>query len=195
DTLLVAARNGDANAMGIVFEHFRPFLLQIANEELDPRLRQKAGGSDLVQKTFLEAGMSIQKFEGDTPESISAWLRQILLNNILSHRRTYLTQKRNIQREVLLTGDGSSAMRLEEMIASQSNDSDSIHSHESREIVAHAFSSLAEAHQQIIRYRSEQQLPFLEIAELMDRTPEAARKLWARAVEAFKLEIDKRKRP
>jgi RNA polymerase sigma-70 factor (ECF subfamily) len=192
DTLLDAARNGDADALGILFEQFRPFLLQIANEELNPRLRQKASGSDLVQKTLLEAGQSIERFDGSSREAVSAWLRQILINNISSHRRTFLTKKRDVQREVAFSGDGSCAMKLEELAASEVNDSDSIHSRETQSIVADAFACLSESHQQIIRYRSERNLSFAEIAKWMDRTPDAARKLWARAVEALKSEIDKR---
>lgn len=189
--LLQRAKDGDREALGQVFERFSPFLLQIANEELDPRLRQKAGGSDIVQQTLLEAGQSLVAFEGSSPDAFVAWLRRILLNNIANHRRFFQTEKRNVHREIQFGGDGSAARRLDEIVQVDMSKSDDLRKQEELEIVGRAFAMLGEDYQRVIRYRNEERKSFAEIGLLMDRSEDAARKLWARAVEALKTTIDK----
>ena len=189
--LLQRAKDGDREALGQVFERMSPFLLQIANEELDPRLRQKAGGSDIVQQTLLEAGQSLVAFEGSSPDAFVAWLRRILLNNIANHRRFFQTEKRNVHREIQFGGDGSAARRLDEIVQVDMSKSDDLRKQEELEIVGRAFAMLSEDYQRVIRCRNEEKKSFAEIGLLMDRSEDAARKLWARAVEALRTAIDK----
>ena len=98
--LLESARNGCASSLGELLEKYRPYLLQIANEQIAPNLRSKVGGSDLVQQSFLEAGAAIDRFRGNTSSEFGCWLREILLNNLSNTRRHYSTDKRQIAREV-----------------------------------------------------------------------------------------------
>lgn len=190
--LLLRAKAGDRAALGCLFERFGPFLLQIANEELDPRLRQKAGGSDLVQQTLLEAGQAIDRFQGATPDGFIAWLRRILLNNIANHRRHYHAGKRTVRREVQLSDDGSVAVKLDRLAHAVSSSSNHLCEQEKQSVVSQAFHSLPADYQLVISYRNETKRTFEEIGRLMDRSEDAARKLWARAIEALKTEIDLR---
>ncbi len=66
DALIEVARQGDPVALGRVLETFRDYLLLVANEELEPDLRAKLGGSDLVQETFLGAQRDLTSFRGKT---------------------------------------------------------------------------------------------------------------------------------
>jgi RNA polymerase sigma factor (sigma-70 family) len=52
-----------------------------------------------------------------------------------------------------------------------------------------ALARLPEAYRQVLRYRYDEGRPFEEIAQLLDRSPNAARKLWARAVEWLQQEL------
>lgn len=60
-----AARDGSLEALGRLLDNFRPYLLRLANAELDARLQAKLSGSDLVQKTFLEAQHLFERFHGN----------------------------------------------------------------------------------------------------------------------------------
>ena len=53
-----------------------------------------------------------------------------------------------------------------------------------------ALGRLPEDYRQVITLRYQEQLPFEEIGRLLQRSPEAARKLWARAVERLHEELD-----
>src|SRR6516164_8048548 len=100
---LSAARTGSAEALGEALEACRGYLLLIARRELGPDLQAKAGASDLVQQTFLEAQRDFAGFHGDTKAELLAWLRRLLLNNLANFARDYReTAKRHIGREVRL---------------------------------------------------------------------------------------------
>jgi DNA-directed RNA polymerase specialized sigma24 family protein len=85
--LLAEARAGSLRALGALFADFRSYLLTIADGEIDPALRIKSSGSDLVQEAFLEAQQILDRFTGDRPEEFRAWLRAILLNKAGDFRR------------------------------------------------------------------------------------------------------------
>ena len=53
-----------------------------------------------------------------------------------------------------------------------------------------ALGRLPEDYRRVITLRYQEQLPFEEIGRLLQRSPDAARKLWARAVERLHEELD-----
>src|SRR4029077_1387484 len=109
---LAEARAGAADSLEQRREACRGYLLSIAQQELDPQLRTKAGPSDLVQETFLKAHRHFAQFHGAVEEELLAWLRRMLLNNLTDFRRLYCeTQKRHAGREVALQTDDSSRGR------------------------------------------------------------------------------------
>src|SRR5690242_4317549 len=86
---LLAARRGSPEAVAWLLEHCRPYLLLVANEELDADLRPKLGASDVVQQSVIEAQRDFARFEGATREDLLAWLRRILRHNLADARRYY----------------------------------------------------------------------------------------------------------
>src|SRR5262245_33106202 len=106
---LPGARAGSAEALGRALEACRGYLLLVAQRELAPDLRTKAGASDLVQETFLEAQRDFARFHGDSEAELLAWLRRLLLNNLANFTRHYrATDKRRVALEVALGGADSS---------------------------------------------------------------------------------------
>jgi hypothetical protein len=67
---LRAARDGSEEALGRVPDRFRPYLLRIANDDLDSALRPKVGPSDLVQQSLLEAQLDFPAFAGASAEDL-----------------------------------------------------------------------------------------------------------------------------
>ena len=92
------AAAGSPEALGSLLEMCRPYLLGVGNQQLEMDLQAKAGASDLVQETFLEAQRDFRGFHGGNEAELLAWLRQILLNNFANLRRHYRdTDKRDLQ--------------------------------------------------------------------------------------------------
>ena len=187
---LAGARAGSREALGQVLETFRGYLLLVANRELDPELRAKGGASDLVQETFLEAQRDFGGFHGDSVEELRAWLRRLLLNNVANFTRQYRERaKREVGREIPLEVGGSSHERGAGLAADSLSPSGQAVAHEQAEALARAMERLPPDYRQVLALRHEEQLTFAQIGEQMQRTANAARMLWLRAVERLQKEM------
>jgi RNA polymerase sigma-70 factor, ECF subfamily len=188
---LPAARAGSREALGKVLEAARQYLLSIARQEFDPDLRAKNSPSDVVQETFVEAQRDFGRFQGNTEAELLAWLRQLLLHRVGKLRRRYRdTQKRQLAREVALGGDDSSSGLAGILAAGSLSPSGQAMENEQDEALQAALGRLPEDYRRVITLRYQEQLPFEEIGRLLERSPDAARKLWARAVERLLEELD-----
>jgi RNA polymerase sigma-70 factor (ECF subfamily) len=186
---LAEARAGDREALGQALEACRRYLLLVAEREIDADLRAKGGASDLVQETFLEAQRDFRGFAGTSEAELRAWLRRLLLNN-LSHftRRYRATGKRAVGREVGLQAEGSADTPLPEPAADTPSPSVEAMAHEQAVALRQALERLPEDYRQVIVLRYLEGRSFEEIGRLLNRSPDAARKLWARAMERFREE-------
>jgi len=101
------ARAGSAQALGQLLDGCRHYLLVAAARGFDPVLNPKAGPSDVVQQTFLEAQRDFERFTGDSEAELIAWLNCILVNNLRNLKRGYATAKRRYTRERPVTGGGA----------------------------------------------------------------------------------------
>lgn len=180
---LDAARQGSSDALGRVLDWCRPYLLQVANDNLGTDLRAKAGASDLVQETFLDAQRDFGTFRGLTEEGLRAWLRCILLHNLASLNRHYRhTDKRRLRREIALAnlpGEESIAPLMDR----EASPSSQMRARERDDALEEALAQLPPVHQQAIRLRNYERLSFAAAGERMGVSAAAARKLWGRAVE------------
>jgi RNA polymerase sigma-70 factor (ECF subfamily) len=188
--LLAAARAGSPEALGQVLETFRAYLLLVADRELDPEVRVKGGASDLVQDTFLEAQRDFERFQGTSAEELRAWLRRVLLNNVANFTRQFRQRaKRDVGREVSLEAGGSSHERGVGLAADTLSPSDEALAQEQAQALARAMERLPEDYRQVLGLRHEEQLTFEQIGQKMQRTANAARMLWLRAVERLQKEM------
>jgi RNA polymerase sigma-70 factor (ECF subfamily) len=188
---LAAARRGSSVALGQALETCRLYLLGIADEQLVADLRAKGGASDIVQQTFLEAQRDFAGFHGDSAEELRYWLRKLLLHNIADFTRRYRSAgKRQIAREVALARD-SSAESVEKVLPTDTP-TPSGRAIAREELVAlhRALDRLPDTYRKVITWRYLEEQPFEEIAKRLDRSENAVRKLWLRAVERLRGDMD-----
>jgi RNA polymerase sigma-70 factor (ECF subfamily) len=187
--LVAAARGGSRDALGRALEACRRYLLGVAEGELSPDLRSKGGASDLVQETFLEAQRDFGRFEGSSPEELRAWLRQVLLHNVGAFTRRYrATGKREIAREVGFGAD-SSLLGIQQVPAGSTLSPSGVAiEHERALALRRAVDRLPEEYRRVVILRFEDGLSFEEIGQITDRTADAARKVWSRAMERLGLD-------
>jgi RNA polymerase sigma-70 factor (ECF subfamily) len=180
--LIQSARHGSPAALGRLLEVYRPYLLLVANQELSPWLRAKAGASDLVQETFLQAQAHFDRFRGDGKGELLAWLRRILLNSAANLRRHYCgTDKRQLARELPLAD--SWAEGVPDVAAPGPSPSSLVAAREQDAGLRQSLARLPEGYRRVVMWRNYDRLPFDEIGRRLGRSAEAARKLWVRAVE------------
>jgi RNA polymerase sigma-70 factor (ECF subfamily) len=188
---LPEARAGSREALGRALEACRDYLLLVANRQLDPDLRAKGGASDLVQETFLEAQRDFSQFRGTSGGELLAWLRQMLLHNLGAFRRHYrYTGKRRVDREVSLTADGTSSGLSLEPAGDSNSPSGQAMELEETQAVQRALDRLPDDYRRVVVYRYREGRSFEEIAELMQRSANAVRKLWFRAVERLQQQME-----
>jgi len=160
--------------------------MAIANQELGDDLRAKGGASDVVQEAFLEAARDASHFTGKNRFEFRGWLRQILLHNILNFRRRYRdTTKRSTKREVSSDSSDVTANRP----AHDPTPSRVVMQAELVAAVQRAITALPSDYRTVIELRSLQRLTFEEIALRLDRSADAVRKLWCRAIEKLQDEL------
>jgi RNA polymerase sigma-70 factor (ECF subfamily) len=166
----------DGDDVGTLLHRFRPYLLAIARTELPRNL----AASDLVQDTLIRGVDGFAGFRGTTNGELARWLRQILQNQAAAVRRHQGRQKREdpVDRVQWVSRRSESATPSEVAM-----------SLEDRQRLEWALGRLAEDQRQAIHLRHRDDLSFREIGQRLDRSEEAARKLWARAVVQLQQEL------
>jgi RNA polymerase sigma-70 factor, ECF subfamily len=191
--LLVAARGGSREVLGNALEGCRRYLLAIAARELDPELHAKGGASDLVQETFLEAQRDFARFQGSSPDELRAWLRQVLLHNVGAFTRRFrATSKRAVGLEIAIQGGESALGADEPKAASNLSPSGIAIEQEQASTLKLALERLPDDYRRVVFLRFVEGRSFEEIGQLTDRSPDAARKVWARAMERLRREWETR---
>lgn len=178
-TLLTGVHGGDREALGAVLQAFRQYLTAVARRELGDDMRPKGGASDLVQETFLDAYRSIGSFHGRTEKELQAWLRTLLLNNLSNfHRRYRGTARRSVSREVSAEAPGG----LETWLADPQGPADPAETRDQLELLRGLIARLPADYNRVLTLWYEEKT-FEEIGPLMNRSTNAARMLWMRAVQ------------
>lgn len=176
--VLSAARRSD-HALADLLEEFRNSLRRLAEDGLDSDVRPKVGASDLVQQTLLEATKGFSAFRGESREQLQAWMRRILVRNLLNEVRKWRSTKmRSIDREVTLDVPGAVPLA-----SPDETPSCLVAAREQEMLLREALGRLTPDQQEVIRLRHFEQLGFEEIARRLNRRYSAARMLWYRAFE------------
>jgi RNA polymerase sigma-70 factor (ECF subfamily) len=188
--LLSAARGGDAGALGQLLNAYRPFLLAMATAQFDSDLKAKAGPSDVVQETFVDAQRDFPNFKSGTEAQFRIWLYTLLMNNLADLRKRYLrTAKRQVRRERPLNASDSKRLLHSLADADGRSPSNAAISREEHARINAALERLTPAYRQIIILRSKERRSFAHIAALIGKSPDAARMLWQRAIARLRREL------
>ena len=161
-----------------VLETCHRFLLRLACKEVPDHLLAKGGASDLVQQTFVTAIQRQHQFRGATLAELRGWLRSILRTEAALFRRKFNeTEARDVTREVLMKSLTDPGQLPPQILSDKTED---------RIRVGSAFAGLSETTQRVISLRMEQGMTFAEIGKVMNRSEDAARKLFASAIDKMR---------
>lgn len=182
------ARRGSPDALGQALEFCRDYLLSIALQELSPQIQARGGASDLVQETFIAAQKGFHQFQGTTVPEWYAWLRQILLRQILYFARTHRdTAKREIGREEMPVDD---LVKFGNVPVEWDTPSEDLKSLEQTQQIEQAMTRLPEECRNVLQWRYQDGLSFAEIAMRLQRSENASRQLLLRAIKQMRQELD-----
>jgi RNA polymerase sigma-70 factor, ECF subfamily len=192
EELFTSARRGSSTCLGQLLALYSNYLKLLVSAQLDNRLRTRVSPSDIVQESFFEAHRDFQEFRGGSVGEFVAWLRRIVVNNILRVVEQHvLAEKRDVRREVSLEEIGrrleQSTVRLETLLAEQAESpSGCAVRREDELLLADTLAQMPADYRDVIVLRHIEGLPFEDVASRMGRSAGAVRMLWLRALKKMR---------
>lgn len=171
--LVLRIQGGDERAWEDLYLRYRDRLLFSIRCRLGWRLRHRIDSEDILHSVFRDALSDLLGFEPQRPGALEHYLHVCVLNKIRSKAAYHAALKR--------AGDQPVDPSLLERLPARSPDptySDS----ERYERLERALDALPPHLREVVLLRAVEGLPFDEVARAMDRSPEAASKLYHRAV-------------
>lgn len=187
-SLLHRARSGDQSSLGKLLDSYRNYLLLVARTQIDAKLRIRMDASDLVQETFLEAQRSFRGFSGHTEVELTAWLRRILVRNLIDAARHHAAQCRDLRRELSIETDVErSGQQIHDALGlGTSTPSAQAMHREQGVLLADAMATLPAEYREVLIQRQILNRDFGAIGEHLGKSAGAVRMLWVRALEKLR---------
>lgn len=173
-TIIDAARNGGAEALNRLLKVAHVYLGILAVRETPEATTPRFDASDIRQESMIDVARGIHMFQGRSREFFG-WLRQIVRTNTIDqHRRHRLSAEREVVHDLDLHNIPAPS------------DADILLRSEEKERVERALSKLSEDHRAVLRLRVWERLKWEEIGRTLNRSADASRQLFARALDAVR---------
>ena len=169
---------GDTAALDQLMDQHREYLRRVVGARLEPRLRQRVDPSDIIQETLVVASQRIEDYLQRRPASFRLWLRGTALERLVDARRTHLSRKRSVTRDVQL-GDASSIAIARAFL---SGPSEKVIRRELIHQVQSALQQIKPDDRDILVMRHAEGLSNAEVAELLEIEAKTASKRYGRAL-------------
>jgi RNA polymerase sigma-70 factor (ECF subfamily) len=180
--LLDQVRAGMREALEQLLEQHRPYLHQLIELRLDPKLRPRVDPSDVVQEAQIEAVRRLDAYLEQAPMPFRLWLRQLAYDRLVMMRRRHLKAAcRAVGQEEPLPEE-SSALLAQRLLTGGSTPSQQLGRQELALRVRQAVAQLADVDREILLMRTFEGLSFEEVAYLLGIDLAAARKRHGRAL-------------
>lgn len=180
--LLERLRTGDRAAFDELCAQYRAELGRFVERRMDRALRQRVDASDVLQDAQIEAFRRIDDYLEREPMPFGVWLKRTVYEQLLMLRRKHVeAARRSVGNEVALP-EQSSLLLARRLFAAESTPSRQVGRRELSERLHAAIAQLSEIDREILLMRNLDELPYDEIAGILDVDPAAARKRHGRAV-------------
>jgi len=179
--LIEKLRSGDRTATEQFYNIYRNRLYFLVLEQVG---RDQAIAEDLVQEIFLAALGSLDKFRGDS--QLYTWLCSIAFHKINDF---YRRQAREPKPEKSPTDIDT--VKLEQTGDNESAALSAMESEETRHAVHQALVDLPQNYRQVLVLKYIEDMPVLEISQVMGRSPKSVEGLLSRARKALRTNLAK----
>lgn len=190
--LLAGALRGDEDSLVALLGRHGPAVSARVAGRIGRKWSSVLDADDVMQVTYLEVFLQIDRFTPTGPGSFFAWLDRIAQNNLRDAIAGLARAKRpQPQRRIdLADGDDSSVALFEVVGLTTSTPSRHAARHELAEAVEAALGRLPPDYEHVVRLYDLEGRPVAEIAESMNRSIGAIYMLRARAHDRLKTELE-----
>jgi len=178
--LVKKLRSGDSSAMEEFYNIYRNRLYSLVLEQVG---RDQAVAEDLVQEVFLAALDSLDKFRGDS--QLYTWLRSIAFHKINDFYRRQVRESKPKES----SPDFDTMKQLEQTGDDKPATLTVLESEEIRQSVHEALADLPQDYQEVLVLKYLEEMPVLEISQVMGRSPKSVEGLLSRARKAMRTKL------
>ena len=175
--LVEKLRSGDSTAVEEFYNIYRNRLYFLISEQVD---RDHAAAEDLVQEVFFAALGSLDKFRGDS--QLYTWLRSIAFHKINDFYRHQAREPKSRES----APDFDAMKQLEQTGGDEPAPLTVMESEETRQSVQEALEGLPQDYQEVLVLKYLEEMPVLEISQVMGRSPKSVEGLLSRARKAMR---------
>jgi len=176
-TIIDAARNGGAEALDRLLKVAYVYCRLFAIQQTPKRMSAKFDPSDVGQRSIVDVARDIQSFRGRSREFFG-WLRKIVHHNCIDLQRRHA---RSAENECLVDSG------LHNIPAPSA--ADPVLRMEEIEQVAKAMGKLSKDYKAVLRLRVWDNLKWEEIGRKLNRSADASRQLFVRALDAVRRDL------
>jgi len=174
DAVLGKALEGDPASRGLLLERLRPRLVLWASARLSPDLRARTDPEDLAQDILLAVHRDLASFRGGPGAPFGAWLFRIAENRIRDAADYHGAAKGRAGPLPWEPPTSPSAAALRSEAVARLRD---------------AVGRLPEDYRRVVQLRRLEERPDAEVAALLNRTENAVRILYCRALKSLRAEL------
>ena len=169
--LLELAVGGNSKAHGDLLERLRPRVVMWCAARMSPALRARVEPDDVAQEVLIGVHRHLPSFDGRGEKAFFGWLFRVAENRIRDLVDYHGALKRQAAPPVSFSQTSPSMMAARTEAAQR---------------IQEALAELPEDYRTVIQLRRIEERPLAEVAELMERTVDASRVMYWRAVKALK---------
>jgi len=190
EALLARAKRGEQAAVVSLLEEVGPEVRRRVESRISRAHRSTIEADDVMQVTYLEAVLRMERFEMGGVREFVAWLSRMAENNLIDAVRELEAAKRPSPKKRVSPGWDQSAVNLVEMLGSTSSTpSRAVAGQEAVRFMQWALERLPPDYEKVIRMYDLEGQPVDAVAEALGRSPGAVYMLRARAHDRLREEM------
>lgn len=195
EDLLQRAKDGDASALGVLFEHYRDRLRKMVRLRLDRRVAGRLDPSDVLQDAYLDVTQRFPEYITAPAVPFYVWLRALTGQRLIDlHRRHLGAKMRDAGQEIsLCTGawpQASSASLAQQLLAGLTSPTQAAIRSEMQLRLQESLNGMDPIDREVVVLRHFEELNNLDTAAVLGIEPSAASKRYLRAIRRLKAILD-----
>ncbi len=184
-------RQGDREALAILFSRHRERLWRMVSFRMDPRLFSRVDPDDVLQEAYLASARRVDRYDTQAGMSPFVWLRMNVMQTLTDlHRHHLHVQKRGADREAAfcrLRNPQTTSVSLAAMLLGKfTSPSQAAARAEILDRVERAIDAMEPLDREVLALRHFEELTNSEVAEVLGIQQKAASIRYVRAIERLK---------